>query len=124
MTSAPQVFRRTFTRASVFTVTVLFPVLVRAQGQLTPGQVNVDTGVPRRTIPEIIAGLVNLGHGMAFFVMTTIFLIGGLYMAASGGQESTLAKGKSLMKAALIGMAIISGSWMILSTFVSFLANG
>ncbi len=102
--------------------------LARAAAQpgigVQDGQVEIDTGIQSRTIPEIIAGLVDLGHGMAFFVMTTIFLIGGLYMAASGGQESTLAKGKSLMKAALIGMAIVSGSWMILSTFVSFLANG
>ncbi len=122
LTSSPQVFRYVFARFFALAATVLFPALAHAQ--LQPGQVSVDTGVPQRTIPEIIAGLVNLGHGMAFFVMTTIFLIGGLYMAASGGQESTLAKGKSLMKAALIGMAIISGSWMILSTFVSFLANG
>lgn len=94
------------------------PMLAVAQG-CPVGFVCVDTGV-YGTVPGIIAGLIQVLLILASLVAFTVFLLGGFYTAVSGGNEQTLGNGKKLMKAALIGFALILGSWMLLSTFVNF----
>lgn len=83
------------------------------------GQVCVDTGVST-TIPRILAGIVNVLFYLSTAVGLVIFLLGGLYAIASGGNEQLLGNGKRLMRFALIGIAVVGGSWMILSTFINY----
>lgn len=82
-------------------------------------KVYVNTGV-QTTIPNIINGLVNVLFYLSTVVTLAIFLLGGFYMVASGGNEQVLGNGKKLMRYSLIGFSIIIGAWMILSTFVNF----
>ncbi len=82
----------------------------------------IDTGV-NTTIPQIMQGLVNLFLRWSTLVATAIFLMGAILMVGSGGVDAYLSAGKKLMKAALIGLAIVLASWMILSTVVAFLAG-
>lgn len=81
--------------------------------------VYIDTGI-NNTIPGIIAGLVNVLFYLSTFVAFSIFMLGGFYMVASGGNEQILGNGKKLMRFSLVGLAIILGSWLLLSTFVNF----
>ncbi len=79
-----------------------------------------QTMVHQKSVPDIISGLVNVLFYMSAFVTLSVFLLGGFYMVASGGNEQVLGNGKKLMRFSLIGFAIILGSWMLLSTFVNF----
>lgn len=82
----------------------------------------IDTGV-QTTIPRIIEGIVNVLLQWSAVVATGVFLVGALFMVGSGGNDALLSNGKKLMKAALIGLAIILSSWLILSTVVFFIAG-
>jgi hypothetical protein len=84
--------------------------------------ITVSTGVGG-TIPVIINNIIVIIHGLAFFVVVSVFLVGAFRMTASGGRESEITKGKTLMTSSLIGLAIITGSFMILSTFIRFLVG-
>lgn len=98
-----------------------WPAVGFAQQTLGSGDpIKVDTGV-RTTVDKLFGGIVNTLFVWAFAIATAIFLIGALFMVASGGEENVLTNAKRLMKGSLIGFAIVLGSWMILSTFLYFL---
>ena len=95
---------------------LLLPLRARAISVL------IDTGV-NTTIPQIMQGLVNLFLMWSFFIATAIFLMGAALMVGSGGKDEFVSNGKKLMKASLIGLAIVLASWMILSSVVAFIAG-
>lgn len=95
---------------------LLLPVAAAAGG------VMVDTGV-NTTIPQIMNGLVNLSLRWSVMIATAIFVLGAALMVGSGGNDAYLSAGKKLMKASLIGLAIVLASWLILSTAVAFIAG-
>lgn len=82
----------------------------------------VDTGVTS-TIPSIFNGFVDLLLTWSIFVASALFLLGCIMMVGSGGSDAILSNGKKIMKASLIGLAIILCSWLILSTAVFFIAG-
>lgn len=82
----------------------------------------VSTGVSS-SIPQIVQGIVNILLQWSSFVATALFLMGAILMVGSGGNDATLSAGKKIMKAALIGLAIVLSSWLILSTAVFFIAG-
>jgi hypothetical protein len=85
--------------------------------QVAYAQVIIDTGVSS-DVETILTGIVDVLLLWAGVVTTAVFLLGALLMVASGGSDTYLSAGKKIMKAAAIGLAIILGSWMILSTIV------
>ncbi len=80
----------------------------------------ISTGVTS-TVPTIFNGIVDILLAWSSLVATALFLLGCILMVGSGGNDATLSNGKKIMKASLIGLAIILSSWMILSTVVSFI---
>lgn len=82
----------------------------------------ISTGVTS-TVPSVFNGIVNLLLAWSSLVATALFLLGAILMVGSGGNDATLSNGKKIMKASLIGLAIILSSWMILSTAVSFISS-
>lgn len=107
---------RTFTTALSGLFFVLLPVLAVA------APISVDTGVST-TIPRIMDGLLSILLMWSSMVATAIFLMGATLMVGSGGNDTYLSAGKKLMKASMIGYAIILSSWLILSTAVFFIAG-
>ena len=99
-----------------------FLLFLASAGTVAADQVIIDTGVTS-TIPSIFEGIVNLLLMWSGLVATALFLLGCILMVGSGGNDATLSSGKKIMKAALIGLAIILSSWLILSTVVSFIAG-
>ena len=102
--------------------TLLAIVLLAPVTTLAAGQVIVDTGVVT-SIPRIMDGALSLMLLWSSMVATAIFLAGATLMVGSGGNDEYLSAGKKLMKAAVIGYAIILSSWLILSTTVYFIAG-
>lgn len=110
-------------------IAFLMPVIAWAQLDIpandidqTTFQVTVNPGITGpRTVPEIIAKIITIFHEMALGVVLMVFIVGAFYMLFPGGSETMLSKGKTLIKSSLIAIAIISGSWLLLSSFVSLL---
>ena len=84
-------------------------------------QLDINTGV-HSDVPTILQGFENVLLSWSGLIATAIFLLGAFLMVGSGGDEAYLSAGKKLMKAALIGLAIVLASWMILSTVISFIS--
>lgn len=69
-----------------------------------------------------VAPLILLGR-MAIFaavsaaiICTGIFIVGAFFLTASRGKDDMVQKGKDLMTGALIGLAVVLGSYAILRT--------
>ena len=86
-------------------------------------QITIATGVPNVTIDSIMLGIINVLLALSGLVATALFLLGALYMVGSAGSEQLSSAGKRIMKASLIGLAIILASWLILSTMVYLIAG-
>lgn len=89
-------------------------------GTASAAPLTISTGVTS-TVPTIFNGIVDILLAWSSLVATALFLLGCILMVGSGGNDATLSNGKKIMKASLIGLAIILSSWMILSTVVSFI---
>lgn len=109
--------------ATLGIVWLLYPLSVSAQAGIPcpPNTVCIDTGVST-TVPGILGGIVNVLLLWSGLLTTALFLLGAILMVGSGGSEASLAAGKKIMKSSLIGLALILGSWLLLSTIVYFLA--
>lgn len=82
----------------------------------------IDTGV-NTSVSQILQGLVDIFLRWSITIATAIFLMGAILMVGSGGNDAYLSAGKKLMKASLIGLAIVLASWLILSTVVAIIAG-
>jgi hypothetical protein len=96
------------------------------------GSATAQAPPPGRTLP--IGGL---GVNMSFLALganfigslvllmivlcTILFLVGALLLILSRGKEDQVSRGKNLMIGSLIGLAIVLGSYAIISTFLYFL---
>jgi len=80
-------------------------------------QVSISTNV-HSDVGTIVQGIITVLLGWSGVVATALFLLGCLLMVGSAGSEKFSSSGKTIMKASLIGLAIILASWLILSTVV------
>jgi hypothetical protein len=97
---------------------ILLPALVLA----SPIKVQIRTGIDTSvTILTILNGLVNIMLYWGGSISTAVFMLGAFTMVASAGNDEYLSMGKTMMKSAAMGLAIILGSWMMLSTMVYFI---
>lgn len=108
-----------FKRLSVIVILWVIPVALMAACPPVC-QVTVNTGVDS-DVPTVLQGIVNVLLGWSALVATGLLLLGSILMVGSGGEEAYLSAGKKIMKAALIGFAIILSSWLILSTVIYFI---
>lgn len=57
-------------------------------------------------------------------VAAIVIIYGGFQIMFAGASPSGIAKGRSTIYAAIIGIAIAFGSWLIVNEVITFLANG
>ncbi len=79
----------------------------------------LDFNTSGKTVPEMIQGIIFTLKSWAHGIAIMLFLFGAFCMIASRGKDDgffALSKGKKTMEAAVIGLAIVYGSWLILST--------
>lgn len=106
---------RRFLSALFALLAALVPEVVMAANQVT-----ISTGVTT-TISGVLEGVVNTVLEVSGVIATGLFLVGAMLMIGSTGNDQYLTAGKRLMKASLIGLAIVLSSWMIESTLVFFI---
>ncbi len=98
----------------------LFPLFAVA----APRIVTINTGIGTNvTVISVLTGIVDLLLYWGGTISTSVFLLGAFTMVASAGNDDYLSMGKTMMKSAAIGLAIVLASWMILSTVVFFIAG-
>ncbi|KKU75857.1 MAG: hypothetical protein UY02_C0041G0011, partial [Candidatus Giovannonibacteria bacterium GW2011_GWB1_47_6b] len=49
---------------------------------------------------------------------------GGFVIMTAGGSEEKVKKGKGIITASVIGLAILFGSWLIVTVITTFLKTG
>src|SRR3989338_3207930 len=67
---------------------------------------------PTSLIDKIVTTLTTV----SLSVCTAIFVVGGLFMLFAAGKEDTIQKGRTMMIGSAIGLAVITGSYVILKT--------
>lgn len=75
--------------------------------------VGVDTG-------KIIQSAINLLFFVAFVVALIFLIIGGIKWMLSGGDKEGAGKAKETVTAALIGLAVVIGSWILINILFNF----
>ncbi len=71
----------------------------------------------------IWAKIIRAGMGVAGSFILLVFVIGGFMFVVSGGNGNTIKKGKSMMFSSIIGILIVSFSYLAVRLIVSFLAG-
>ena len=79
---------------------------------------------PCINLPNVQGQLFDFFIKAAFEVCTGILLLGCLFMVLSGGSQTLLEKGKSIIKGSLIAYAVIGGSFIILRAITWLLYSG
>ncbi len=110
------------TRAALAILALGLPGRAGADDYVPGAPILIHTGVIT-TIPQIINGLIGTFLLWSTIVAATLFLLGAFAYTASGGEETWSTNGKKMMKAALIGYAIVLGSWLIISTVFFFIVG-
>ncbi len=74
------------------------------------------------TLCDLILGIKNLfDYGVkiiAAIALLCVFLAGAMYMVSSG-NENMLSSAKAFLRASLIGLAVVLGSWVIVNTIIT-----
>ncbi len=90
---------------------LLMPVVASAQLNLgnqtlnnVSGNVGYNTG---QQLPETIGNIIKVIIGLIGLIALVIFIAGGFLWMTAGGDEDQIKKAKSLMKNAVIGIAIV-----------------
>ncbi len=66
--------------------------------------------------------LIYFGMTVALFILTPVFFAwGGLTILVAGGDPGKLGEGKKILTGTLVGIMIVLGAFLIVSTFVKFL---
>ena len=72
---------------------------------------------------QLIKNVMNFMLIIAIPLAIVVIIYGGFLFMTSGGSEQRIAKGKQAMLAAIIGLAIVFGSYIIITTVIRALSN-
>lgn len=76
-----------------------------------------------KSLCDLVDTIINIIYfiiSVAFFIIAPISLIiGGIMIMLAGANPEMLSKGKSLLKATVIGILIVLCSYLIVATFIS-----
>ncbi len=110
-----------------------FYFLFSANSALAQGGpfINCDASKPPGAggcgIPEFVAFVKNIINYLFVIAipLAVIFIVwGGFVIMTAGGSEEKVKKGKGVITASVIGLAILFGSWLIVTVITTFLKTG
>ena len=112
--------KKMFATLAVFT-TMLVPVVVAAQGQITPMDLGIDkaaaTGLGNKDIRTTVASILRTAMGLLGIVAVVIILIGGFKWMTAGGNDEQTGEARKWIFSGIIGLAIILSAYA-LATYV------
>ncbi|NQV90815.1 hypothetical protein HQ487_05440 [Candidatus Uhrbacteria bacterium] len=107
-------------RAKIFS---LFVLLLLAPSSVFAARLYNPLGEGVTDIRTVIARIINAILSVTGSIALLMFIYGGFLFLISGGGEN-VKKGKEVMKWAVIGLAVIIGAYMLVSTVVTALESG
>lgn len=63
--------------------------------------------------------VINFGLDFAAIIAVVSILWGGILIMTAGGSEGRLTQGKAAITAAVVGLLIVLGAWLIINTLIS-----
>ncbi len=78
------------------------------------------------TLDVVVTTAVNVGLFVAFVAALLYLIYGGIKWVLSGGDKEATGKAKASVTAALVGLAIVLASWVLINIIFTFfgLSNG
>jgi len=115
----------------VFTVAMFSVLMVADAGATATGNellwgtfqtdVEAEMGLGTQDIRVTIAAIINVALGLLGIVAVVIVLTGGFKWMTAGGDEGKVDEAKNLIKAGVIGLAIIVTAYAIANFVISSL---
>ncbi|PJE76385.1 hypothetical protein COV05_04825 [Candidatus Uhrbacteria bacterium CG10_big_fil_rev_8_21_14_0_10_48_16] len=84
----------------------------------------LDNPLGTTNIREVIARIIQSILGVTGSLALLMFIYGGFLFLISAGEAERVKKGKEVMKWAILGLVVIIGAYMIVSTIVTALETG
>ncbi|MBI5147665.1 MAG: transglycosylase SLT domain-containing protein [Parcubacteria group bacterium] len=108
---------------SAFPILLLFPILASAQnwlGEAAQGGFGlVSCSGPQCTICDLLktgSNIINFFIKLAIPLAVIFIIYGGFMIMTAGPSESRAGEGRKVLTSAVVGIAIVLGSWLILNT--------
>lgn len=103
-----------FLRRATVSVVLLFLPLVALAYEFDPGGIIAKTtGLPTKSPKEIAIAYIQISLGFLALITVLLIIIGGTNWMLAGGNEEKILKAKSLLRNAIIGLAIVLASWVL-----------
>lgn len=100
--------------------TLLFAVPAFAIDLCTGQQGLNVTGLCAVTVDTLVPQIVNVALFVAFISALVFLIIGGIRWIFSGGDKEGTANAKKAVTSALIGLAVVLGSWILINIVLNF----
>jgi hypothetical protein len=103
-----------------------FPIFLIAgfangQGLVTCGNTN-QKPCTWQDLEELVKKVFDFALlNLAIPITIIMILYGAILMATSAGDENKFKKGRGIITSAFVGLAIVFGAWLIVTTIVKFL---
>lgn len=72
---------------------------------------------------QLFVNLFDWGLAVLSILSITFFIIGGLLLLLSGGNENRVKSGKAILTNTVLGIAIVLCSWLIINSVIGFLVG-
>jgi len=88
------------------------------------GNDNPDTCCGLNAMLQILINVSQIILSLTGSAALLMFMYGGITFIIAGGAQDKISKAKDILKASVIGIAIILCSWIIVNTVISALTDG
>ena len=102
---------------------VLMPTVVLAKANLGLNTFGSQTQLGTKSLPQTIAGIINVAMGLLGMVVVILILAGGFMWMIAAGDADKIKKAKGLIFGGIIGLAIILSAYAIAQFVVGSLLN-
>jgi len=124
--------RNTLLIALIALAVMSVPLVIHAQilpeilpSNCDPAQPPSDGGCGIPAFVQLLKNIINYLTIIVIPLAIGVTIWGGIVMMTAGGSEERARKGKSIIKTAIIGIAIALGAWLIInSIFLALTGTG
>lgn len=81
------------------------------------------SGLCKVSVDNLVTTALNTALFVAFIAALIYLIIGGVRWIMSGGDKEGTTKAKESVTAALIGLAIVLGSWILINIILNFFGS-
>lgn len=95
-----------------------------AQGLVPCGPGTSKTSCDLCDLFTLVQNVINFSIGIAMVLGTAFIVYGGFLILTAGGSPERVKSGRSAIIAAIVGLIIVLGSWLIVDTVIKVISGG